>query len=291
MAIALYRAGIESAAVSEDADLTTVVAEAPQLLVIVALVDPQKERVADTADALLNCIPTRPWIQSVTVAPKSDPSAKVLVARDKAARRGTRRSAGKRPEGVDEVLKAAAQADKLRNTQFSRSAIDRVLRDIDASLPAPTRMHLTDRERDPQVMTPNLDNVEGDNTPHLVTGGRDLHAALWLLARVEKLRHDAFAKIAPVDATWEIVTELLRASVEGEVLSVNALCIASKAPGTTALRRIAMLIEAGVIERIPDTTDRRRDFVRLTNSGAQYLSAYLAGLCSLLMPQIVKLAI
>ena len=55
MAIALYRAGIESAAVSEDADLTTVVAEAPQLLVIVALVDPQKERVADTADALLNC--------------------------------------------------------------------------------------------------------------------------------------------------------------------------------------------------------------------------------------------
>ncbi|MFK4979977.1 winged helix DNA-binding protein, partial [Klebsiella pneumoniae] len=60
-------------------------------------------------------------------------------------------------------------------------------------------------------------------------------------------------------------------------LSVSALTISI--PGvsaTTSLRRIGELTARGYVDRVPDETDGRRDFVALTLKAQELLKDYLA---------------
>ncbi|WP_018700547.1 response regulator [Amorphus coralli] len=71
------------------------------------------------------------------------------------------------------------------------------------------------------------------------------------------------------DPAWDMLLDLALAEASGRATSVTSLCLASRAPTTTALRRIDDLQGAGLIERIPDRDDRRRIVVRLTDRGRQ----------------------
>jgi DNA-binding response OmpR family regulator len=76
---------------------------------------------------------------------------------------------------------------------------------------------------------------------------------------------------------WDLLLELLRAGQLNHRLSVSALAISfPDTPTTTSLRRIGELTAAGYIEREPDTTDRRRDFLALTPKARALLEDYLA---------------
>jgi DNA-binding MarR family transcriptional regulator len=63
-------------------------------------------------------------------------------------------------------------------------------------------------------------------------------------------------------------------------VSVTSACIASCVPPTTALRWIAQLTEAGLLQRIEDDTDRRRAFIALTDRAADAMARYFAELGS-----------
>lgn len=52
-------------------------------------------------------------------------------------------------------------------------------------------------------------------------------------------------------------------------LSVTSLCLASKSPVTTALRRIERLLEAGLVSCTQDPKDRRRKYIELTALGTE----------------------
>lgn len=69
------------------------------------------------------------------------------------------------------------------------------------------------------------------------------------------------------DPSWDMLLDLALAEASGRAISVTSLCIASRAPTTTALRRIDELQAAGLIERVPDQEDRRRIVVKLTEIG------------------------
>lgn len=69
------------------------------------------------------------------------------------------------------------------------------------------------------------------------------------------------------DPAWDMLLDLTHAHLSGKRVSVSSLCIASRVPATTALRRIGDLVSAGLACRIRDETDGRRVFVALTEEG------------------------
>ena len=78
------------------------------------------------------------------------------------------------------------------------------------------------------------------------------------------------------DVSWDLLLEMLRAHQTQQRLSVSALTISvANVSSTTSLRRLSELTARGYIERIPDASDGRRDFVRLTNKALELLSDYL----------------
>jgi len=80
------------------------------------------------------------------------------------------------------------------------------------------------------------------------------------------------------DPAWDILLDLTAARAEHRRVAVTSLCIASGVPPTTALRWIGQMIEAGLLEKVEDETDRRRAFVALTDKAADAMARYFANL-------------
>jgi DNA-binding MarR family transcriptional regulator len=75
------------------------------------------------------------------------------------------------------------------------------------------------------------------------------------------------------DVAWDILLDLDKAAREGNQYAVTDVGVEAKAPLTTVLRYLSKLEADGYIERIPDTADRRRSFVRLTDFGQLTMNA------------------
>lgn len=99
--------------------------------------------------------------------------------------------------------------------------------------------------------------------------------SLRFLKRLHESRVRLFGEALLPDPAWGILAELMRAALTGRRVAVTALCTASKAPFTTALRRIEDLIEAGLAARMRDPSDRRRSYIELTDTGHQKMQRYL----------------
>jgi DNA-binding MarR family transcriptional regulator len=80
------------------------------------------------------------------------------------------------------------------------------------------------------------------------------------------------------EPAWEMLAELMRATLDGAHLSVTALCLSSQSPTTTALRKIEELEFAGLVRREPDARDRRRSYVELTPNGILRMRMFLDAL-------------
>lgn len=77
------------------------------------------------------------------------------------------------------------------------------------------------------------------------------------------------------DPAWDMVLALYCAEGRGERLSVTTLGQSVGLAQTTALRWIGMLSEAGLVERLPDDHDRRRNFVKLTSQASDKVTSWL----------------
>lgn len=77
------------------------------------------------------------------------------------------------------------------------------------------------------------------------------------------------------DPAWDMLLDLTHARLSGKRVSVSSLCIASRVPATTALRRIGDLVGEGLATRVRDEADGRRVFVELTEDGFSRMIAYI----------------
>jgi CheY-like chemotaxis protein/predicted transcriptional regulator len=98
------------------------------------------------------------------------------------------------------------------------------------------------------------------------------------LAEIDDLRIRQLDGIVEGDAAWSMLAELLRARLTRRRISVTSLCLASKSPVTTALRRIERLLEGGLVTYSLDPKDRRRKYIELTEEGALRLHAVVGHL-------------
>lgn len=81
-------------------------------------------------------------------------------------------------------------------------------------------------------------------------------------ARERLLGQDLFG-----EPGWDILLELFVAHCDGKPVTVSAIAQASAAPTTTGLRYIALLVDAGLVERTKADHDRRTVLVALTARG------------------------
>lgn len=100
----------------------------------------------------------------------------------------------------------------------------------------------------------------------------DLRVLHWL-REIDDQRARALDGIAEPDATWNMLAELLRARLTRRRVSVTSLCLASRSPVTSALRRIERLLAAGLITYTLDPKDRRRKYIDLTADGLARVQA------------------
>lgn len=80
------------------------------------------------------------------------------------------------------------------------------------------------------------------------------------------------------DPAWDMLLDLTAAHGEGARVSVSSLCIAAGVPATTALRWLTQMVESGIFERVPDSADKRRAFIGLSDKAIAAMSGYFASL-------------
>lgn len=95
------------------------------------------------------------------------------------------------------------------------------------------------------------------------------------------LRSSFFDSDLFCDPAWDMLLDLFLQQSAQRRVCVSSLCIASRAPSSTALRWIGALEDADLVERSRDPADGRRVFVRLTSVGHAKVSGYLAALTCL----------
>lgn len=76
------------------------------------------------------------------------------------------------------------------------------------------------------------------------------------------------------EPAWDILLDLY-AQPEAHHISITSACIAARVPATTALRHIRKLQDIHLIQRHPDESDRRKNFLTLTPRGKGMVQAWL----------------
>lgn len=94
--------------------------------------------------------------------------------------------------------------------------------------------------------------------------------------QARRRRQEIFPGIQVADPAWDLMLELFIHHVEMRQISVTGLGLSANIPGATVLRWLAMFHEAKLIVREPDPTDRRRVWVRLTQSGAERIATAIS---------------
>jgi DNA-binding MarR family transcriptional regulator len=94
------------------------------------------------------------------------------------------------------------------------------------------------------------------------------------IIRARRLRARYFDEKLFADPVWEMLLDLLQAELAQHRVSVSSLCSAAGVPTTTALRWIAGMTSAGLVQRRTDLHDRRRVFVELSPSASRSMRRY-----------------
>ncbi|WP_292931743.1 winged helix DNA-binding protein [Novosphingobium sp. PASSN1] len=78
------------------------------------------------------------------------------------------------------------------------------------------------------------------------------------------------------DPAWEILLELYIADAEGTKLTASSICIEARVPQTTIVRWLSLLERMNFVQRKPDHTDKRRQWLNLTNLSRDLINRYFS---------------
>lgn len=90
-----------------------------------------------------------------------------------------------------------------------------------------------------------------------------------------RVRSEFFPSTLFGEPGWDILLDLFISRINGKRISITSACAASDCPPTTALRWVTVLEDDGLVNRIDDSSDRRRSWVAMSDKGMQFMSKYL----------------
>jgi DNA-binding MarR family transcriptional regulator len=126
---------------------------------------------------------------------------------------------------------------------------------------------ITDSRRAIDVFGKHSDDAEGVNIDPLQTA----RYFTGLYRRRNELFEELGAGDVFADPAWHMLIDLFLETKANRQVSVSSLCLGSLAPPTTALRYIMLMVEKGVLTRVPDPSDNRRIFISLAPASLQAL--------------------
>jgi hypothetical protein len=127
------------------------------------------------------------------------------------------------------------------------------------------------------------------NTSAKETGGyhygrNDIEVDATLVKKLIRAEHSRSRVIGGKllgDPAWNILLDLLLAALERRKVAVSSACIVAGVATTTALRLVNRMVEDGVLLRMPDENDGRRDFLQIRPDVQAALISYLLDLSRL----------
>ncbi|KUO56533.1 MAG: hypothetical protein APF78_09395 [Sphingomonadales bacterium BRH_c3] len=94
---------------------------------------------------------------------------------------------------------------------------------------------------------------------------------LWKAARHDINDIDLRARHLPPEACegpgWHMLLFLLTSRIEQTSVSVTDTCAMARAPQTTALRHLELLVRLGLCQKVPDHSDARRIWIGISDDG------------------------
>lgn len=96
------------------------------------------------------------------------------------------------------------------------------------------------------------------------------------LVRKRERRGDFLDREMFSDPTWDLLLDLTSAKLEGVPVPVSSACAATHLPLSTALRYVRALVDAGLVRRWRDPSDRRRDLLELEEKAMESMRQYLS---------------
>ncbi len=131
-------------------------------------------------------------------------------------------------------------------------------------------------------LTSRLDAITGRNDPCALLPVLDDVLLAAVAKKDLKIRRQRLQELPRHlgEPAWDMLLELFIAFAEKKSISVSSLCIASSASPTTALRRINLLVDDGLLVRQQDPFDGRRVFVRLAEPMIQKMRKWIRALMS-----------
>jgi CheY-like chemotaxis protein/DNA-binding MarR family transcriptional regulator len=206
----------------------------------------------------------RPWLQVILVSGQASLDAAVAAIRIEASDFLFKPIEPKRLR--ESVRVALERAARLRSAHGAKTAVAE-------------RDEVRELEDTARRLALKMQSVTQPGEARAAEGSRvDGREALALLAKLRDTRQTIFGETLMPEPAWEMLTELMRASIANARLSVTSLCLSSLSPTTTALRKIEELEEAGLVRRVPDARDRRRSYVELTPGGILRMRMFLDAL-------------
>lgn len=121
-------------------------------------------------------------------------------------------------------------------------------------------------------------SAEAEETEPQAEGGdsaESLLSTVRLLMLLEHARYESLPVCTERDIHWQILMFLVEQSLRHKEATVTAVCYATSAPFSTAIRKIDELAAVGWLSRRVDPRDRRRYIVELSQHGRRQLVAYL----------------
>ena len=145
-------------------------------------------------------------------------------------------------------------------------------------------VNMLQQPANPEAVTPAIETLplsaSLNESVHALPVAADLTSPLPEPNRIRKIIRQRKLRAAFFDATlfadpaWDMLLDLAAATRENVNVSTSSLCIAANVPATTALRWISVMSDAGLLEKVEDTTDRRRNFVVLSEKAVDALDRY-----------------
>lgn len=140
------------------------------------------------------------------------------------------------------------------------------------------KLHENIRELAEAARLGRVSERKGEAAPLTTNYRAKTHSLAARLYRDRVRRQEFFCAEALSEVGWNLLLELFVVRRERRRVCIKSACIAAGGAPTTALRIMTNLERVGLVERIPDKKDRRRSFVRLTDSACDAMENYLEAL-------------
>lgn len=98
------------------------------------------------------------------------------------------------------------------------------------------------------------------------------------ISRSRQKRNEFLDPALFADPAWDMLLDLTLAKLQGEPIPVSSACAAAHVPFTTAFRYLRQLVDAGMVRRWNDPSDKRRVLLELEPEAFESMKGYLSAL-------------